>query len=79
MAVHILSFDPLQTVDVERFEHDLDTYLTDGWDIISTIAGNRPGIDENMRAFRSNLTAPNYKDYVVFVLRKIDRPQAAPN
>lgn len=79
MSVHVLSFDPLQTTEVTRFEHDLDTYLSDGWDIISTIAGNRQGIDENMRAFRSNLTAPNYKDYVVFVLRKIDVPQPVPN
>ena len=71
MAIHILSFDPLQNTDVERFEHDLDTYLTDGWEIISTLAGNRPGIDEQMRSFRSNLMSPNFKDYVLFVLRKI--------
>lgn len=73
MAIRVLTFDPLDTTDVERFEHELDFYLGDGWEVLSTVAGNRAGVTLNTEQLRSSmLHSPEYRDYVVFVLRKTD-------
>lgn len=71
MAVHVLVFDPMNTSSVTEFEQQLDVYLTDGWEILHALSGNRAGIAEGMRTFRnsSRVFSPEHKDYIVFVLR----------
>jgi len=71
MAVHVLVFDPMNMSSIEEFEQQLDTYLTNGWEILQALSGNRAGIAEGMRTFRnsSRVFSPEHKDYVVFVLR----------
>lgn len=77
MAIRVLSFDPTKQVEIEQFEKDLDFYLSDGWEVLTTMAGNRPGVDGNLRSFRSDKhMAPSYKDYIVFVLRHTGATQA---
>lgn len=34
MAVHVLVFDPMNMSSIEEFEQQLDTYLTNGWEIL---------------------------------------------
>ena len=77
MAVCVLVFDPMKTSSIEKFEQDLDSYLSSGWEILSTVAGNRPGIADDVRSVRSaKVLSPDHKDYVVFVLRNpvLDKP-----
>jgi hypothetical protein len=70
MAIRVLTFDPLSRSDVEQFEQDLDFYLSDGWEVLTTVAGNRPGVAWGSTSARlSKVKSPEHKDYVVFVLR----------
>jgi hypothetical protein len=76
MAIRVLTFDPLNRSDVEKFEQDLDFYLNDGWDVLTTIAGNRSGVAWGGASARiSKVKSPEYKDYVVFVLRNVGSTQ----
>jgi hypothetical protein len=70
MAVCVLVFDPMNRSSIQKFETELETYLRDGWEILKALAGNRPGVAEGVRTFRSSRNvSPEHKDYVVFVLR----------
>ncbi|MBE2268726.1 MAG: hypothetical protein IAE80_10890 [Anaerolinea sp.] len=71
MAVHVLVFDPMKMSSIAEFEQQLEAYLSDGWEILHALAGNRAGVAEGVRNFRnsSRLISPEHKDYVVFVLR----------
>ena len=76
MSIRVLSFDPLQPTEVDQFEQDLDFYLGDGWDVLTTVSGNRSGVMQSASAFRSGKThSPQFRDYVVFVLRKSEPEQ----
>ena len=70
MAICVLVFDPMKTSSIEKFERDLDSYLSKGWEVLNAIAGNRPGVAEGVRTVRSSrIVSPEHKDYVVYVLR----------
>lgn len=70
MAICVLVFDPMKTSSIEKFEQDLDSYLSNGWEVLNAVAGNRPGVAEGVRTVRSSrVLSPEQKDYVVFVLR----------
>lgn len=70
MAIRVLVFDPMQPVSIEKFEQDLDFYLSDGWHILNSVAGNRTGVAEGVPTIQlSSVVSPEFKDYVVFVLR----------
>ena len=77
MAIRVLTFDPLNANDVTQFERDLDTYLREDWEVLTTISGNRAGVAwGKVSPFLSKVRSPEYKDYVVFVLRHVTKPQA---
>lgn len=77
MAIRVLMFDPLNKDDVAKFEQDLDFYLQDGWGVLTTIAGNRPGVNWGVSSPAvSKVRAPEYRDYVVFVLQNVASSQS---
>lgn len=70
MAICVLVFDPMKTSSIQKFEQDLDFYLSNGWEVLNAVAGNRPGVAEGVRTVRSSrIISPEQKDYVVYVLR----------
>lgn len=70
MAVCVLVFDPMKASSIEKFERELEDYLSNGWEILNAISGNRTGVAEGVRSVRSaRILAPDSRDYVVFVLR----------
>lgn len=70
MAIRVLTFDPLNPSQVQKLEEDLDFYLNDGWEVLTTVAGNRPGVAWGDTSSRfSKVRSPEHMDYVVFVLR----------
>jgi hypothetical protein len=73
-------FDPMNANSIEKFEGELDSYLSNGWEILQAIAGNRPGVAEGVRTVRSTsrVFSPTHKDYVVFVLRNAVITQPVP-
>jgi hypothetical protein len=76
MAIHVLAFDPMKIQEIQTFEQELDSYLSTGWEVLSAISGNRPGIAEGKGSFRSaKVLSPEYRDYIVFVLRNAALPQ----
>ena len=79
MAICVLVFDPMKTSSIEKFEQDLDSHLSNGWEILNAISGNRAGVAEGVRTVRSSrVLSPEYKDYVVYVLRNSSVTEAMP-
>jgi hypothetical protein len=83
MGTRILTFDPLDDVDTEKIEHELDRLLNRGWKIISSIGGNRPGRQGGRGPLRTAQVVaaapPVSKDYVVLILHRRAERQSNPN
>lgn len=77
MAIRVLTFDPLNEPDVVNFEKNLDFYLQDGWHVLTTISGNRPGVNWGQTSpIFSKIRTPQFRDYVVFVLQNSEIMQS---
>lgn len=59
MPAQILVFDPLNPKEVSKAENDLSKLLDEGWEIVGSVGGNR-----------ATPASPDFKDYVVLILRK---------
>src|SRR5688572_2776928 len=74
MSTKILTFNPLEIVELEKTEHELDRLLNRGWKIISSIGGNRAGRQGGRGPLRTEQVAaaspPVSKDYIVLILHK---------
>jgi hypothetical protein len=76
MAICVLVFDPMKKSSIQKFEQDLDSHLSNGWEVLNAVAGNRPGVAEGVRTVRSSrIISPEQKDYVVYVLRNAKMEQ----
>ena len=74
MGTRILTFDPLDDVEKEKIEHELDRLLNRGWKIVGSVGGNRPGRQGGRGPLRTEqvvaASPPISKDYVVLILHQ---------
>lgn len=61
MPICVLVFNPMKTSSIEKFERDLDSYLSKGWEVLNAIAGNRSVVAEGVQtAFSSHIVSPEH-------------------
>jgi hypothetical protein len=73
MTTKIVVFDPLSEEELHKTEIELDTLLNSGWQVVTTLSGNRTGTVVSA-SYSSPLSSapvmPTFKDYVVLILHK---------
>ncbi|MBZ0285134.1 MAG: hypothetical protein K8L97_30655 [Anaerolineae bacterium] len=74
MPTRILTFNPLAEDELKKTEQELDHLLGSGWEIVSSIGGNRSGRQGGRGPLRTErevaAAAPVSRDYIVLILHQ---------